>query len=644
MRQLEATLAGRVTSARVSIIVPVRNRPDLLVRCLESLVKQSMDRELFEIVVCDDGSTEDLSECIARFQPGLPVIRLERQSTLGPAAARNLGIRRTASPVLVFVDSDVLAGESMIQILVEALVENPEWAGVEACLTPVGGDEGPLWDAPAAVEGGRFHTAAIAYRREALISAGGLDESFRLPACEDVELAARVLSRGVIGFAPAAKAYHPRRSINLAVHWRWRRHWRYVVYLAKRYGFLAFPGEAAGPFPRIRVALAAVLTLPLGRLRAGIRHMRRNAPEGMRSCLYAVFDAVCGIGSLPGILFCRIPPRRDYLSPWQVAPEPPPKRLEQKVGRVAVVVSAHRIYPTLELCLAGFRAMVANDRDLFFVNNGSCEKLGRLIAKRFPSITAINLKTNLLFCAGYNAGIRAALDRNYDYILVVNADTEIFNPQFLEELLETAHRQPRAAFIGPLVFYRNPGTIQNTCQSFPSIIQKATYWLPWRLFRSLLPRQPSKEIQVEFLNGVCVLCRSAALREIGLMDERFGGYVEDADWSWRARRKGWNSLFVPVPSVIHHEDPTGYEHFSLKSFLLKRNTVLWFLQVGNRTSARMYAKASLGLAWLRMQCARTLAEKQEHAYFIQKLKRSYQGLLRGEEPGSWFGPPLSAWK
>jgi GT2 family glycosyltransferase len=57
------------------------------------------------------------------------------------------------------------------------------------------------------------------------------------------------------------------------------------------------------------------------------------------------------------------------------------------------------------------------------------------------------------------------------------------------------------------------------------------------------------------------------------MDENMGGYAEDYDWSWRAREKGWVSVFTPIPSVIHHETPSGYESYSLKTFLEKRNTV-----------------------------------------------------------------------
>jgi hypothetical protein len=98
-----------------------------------------------------------------------------------------------------------------------------------------------------------------------------------------------------------------------------------------------------------------------------------------------------------------------------------------------------------------------------------------------------------------------------------------------------------------------------------------------------------------------------------------------------------------VPSVIHHENSWGYEPYSLKTFLLKRNTVLWFLKTGQKSSALTYARLSIGLAWVRMMLEGSESEKEKHRYFLIRLHRAYKGLLRGESLGEWFGPPLCHW-
>jgi GT2 family glycosyltransferase len=282
-------------------------------RCLNSLLAQDFPRERFEVIVCDDGSTEQLSGTVEQFQSEAFPIRLIRQDRRGPAAARNLGIRVSASPLVLLIDSDIVADKGLIRNLIAALEKNSNWTGAEACLLPIEGIESPLWEAPEALQGGRFHTAAIAYRRKALWAAGGLDESFPFAACEDVELAARILSQGPIGFVPEAKAYHPRRRVNFRGRWRARRHWKYLAILAKRYGFLAFPERTIGRFPRLRVARSAVFSLPLGRLWSALKYARHRPLDAGIASLHAIFDILCGLWALPRVLFCSIPDRINYL-------------------------------------------------------------------------------------------------------------------------------------------------------------------------------------------------------------------------------------------------------------------------------------------------------------------------------------------
>ncbi|MBE0622158.1 MAG: glycosyltransferase family 2 protein [Burkholderiales bacterium] len=290
------------------------------------------------------------------------------------------------------------------------------------------------------------------------------------------------------------------------------------------------------------------------------------------------------------------------------------------------------MYATLGLCLSGFRTSVSNPADLIFVDNGSGGVLTDWVGQAFPDITVLTLDENQLFCGGYNAGIRLAMDRDYDSVLIANADTEVVNPGFLAALNNALERHPRAAFVGPLVYYREVGTVQTTCLRFPSLLRNILVWLPYRFFPRLVSRQPAVETEVEFLNGVCVLCRITALRQIGLMDESFGAYVEDTDWSWRARAHGWSSVFTPVPSLIHHEEPEGYEHHSFKTFLLKRNTVHWFLKAGKPWSARCYAAAAVTLAWLRMAGARTGKERNLLNVFARRLQSVYRELLTETRP------------
>jgi hypothetical protein len=63
----------------------------------------------------------------------------------------------------------------------------------------------------------------------------------------------------------------------------------------------------------LRVALAAVVTQPAGRVIEGIRYMRKDFFEGSLACFYALLDVLCGTWALPSIFFSRVPERKNYL-------------------------------------------------------------------------------------------------------------------------------------------------------------------------------------------------------------------------------------------------------------------------------------------------------------------------------------------
>jgi len=296
----------------ISVVVPTRNRGDLLRACLLSLTAQNIDPHTYEILVCDDGSTEDISPVVDEFQPGPPKVKLLRQPARGPAAARNLGFRSSNAAVSICLDSDVVCAPDFLFLISEALHKHPEWVAAEATVLPMG-ERSPLFDAPEN-HGSAYVSAAAGYRADALRLVGGFDEAFTHAACEDAEIAARLLKLGTFGYVPEAVVCHPARRVTFATHWRWRKFWRYVMILAKRYSFLAFPDRSIGPLPpRLRVSVAAIITLPTGRLLESLAWLKRHPAIGARAFIYGLFDILCGLCALPEILFSPVPERKNYL-------------------------------------------------------------------------------------------------------------------------------------------------------------------------------------------------------------------------------------------------------------------------------------------------------------------------------------------
>ena len=305
----------------VSIVIPVFNRPDLLRGVLDGLVNQLLPVNCMEVLVCDDGSTEDLSKVIAEFQERLPGLQHLRQENRGPAAARNLGTRHAGADVVLYLDSDVLPDSDLVEKLLTALNENSSWVGAEAGVEPVDGEANVLWDAPVCRNGGVYLTAAIAYRKAVLNTVGGFDENFRRAACEDVDLAARILPHGEIGFVRDAQVRHPRRRKTFSMFWKKRADWRYVLYLAQRHGFVGWPGNTTQQ-PRLRVLWCALVTQPAGRLIHALRFASRSPRQGLAAIGHAVFSTFCGLAAVPEILTATCPHQENHLLPAESQQQP----------------------------------------------------------------------------------------------------------------------------------------------------------------------------------------------------------------------------------------------------------------------------------------------------------------------------------
>ena len=110
---------------RITVIIPTYNRADLLGKALESVLSQSLSAA--EIIVVDDGSTDDTAQVLERIADSsrVPVIYL-KENNRGPAAARNSGIIKARHQFIAFLDSDDLWHKKKLEIQSGALHESPD--------------------------------------------------------------------------------------------------------------------------------------------------------------------------------------------------------------------------------------------------------------------------------------------------------------------------------------------------------------------------------------------------------------------------------------------------------------------------------------------------------------------------------------
>ena len=219
-----------------SVIVPTYNRAPLLARLLRALEAQDIGTGAFEVVVCDDGSSDPTRAILEQSRP-YTLTALHRENG-GPAAARNDAIRAARGHILVFLDDDVEPAPQALRLHIEAHEHQPNLVVLGAMLAHEGVRTPWIaWELRTlarqydAMTRGlyeptarQFFTANASVRREHVIAAGMFDPAYR--RAEDVELAYRMQDRGVrFAFRPGIRVWHdPDRTLT-----SWRR-------IARQYG------------------------------------------------------------------------------------------------------------------------------------------------------------------------------------------------------------------------------------------------------------------------------------------------------------------------------------------------------------------------------------------------------------------------
>jgi len=118
---IEQSSLASVTRLQVSVIIPVFNDSESLQRCLLALAKQTYARDLFEVVIVDNNSSEDIAGVVDKFAR----FGVVHEPKVGSYAARNRGISSSRGEVIAFTDSDCIPEPDWIENGVKALTSAP---------------------------------------------------------------------------------------------------------------------------------------------------------------------------------------------------------------------------------------------------------------------------------------------------------------------------------------------------------------------------------------------------------------------------------------------------------------------------------------------------------------------------------------
>ncbi len=264
----------------ISVVIPHLNQPEQLEFCLRSLEEQTLPSELFEVIIVDNGS-----DSIPQAPDGRLPIRVMRELTPGPGAARNHGAAFASGDILAFIDADCRSDRDWLKAALRTMASAP-------ARTILGGDVRILRKDAEAFSAIEAYESVFAYRFQFYIEKRGFCGTGNLIVrrtdfyeiglfagigiAEDVEWGQRARARGyTFRYVPEMIVYHPaRKSLkDLCVKWdrlmqhalnmaRTKRGWR-LNWVARAFAILLSPA-----FDWTKVVTSDRLQGTLARLKA----------------------------------------------------------------------------------------------------------------------------------------------------------------------------------------------------------------------------------------------------------------------------------------------------------------------------------------------------------------------------------------
>ncbi|BAQ61375.1 glycosyl transferase [Geminocystis sp. NIES-3708] len=209
-----------------SVVIPTYNRLPILQKCLLALENQQFNPNLvtdYEIVVVDDGSTDETISWLTTQKALLSHVKFYTQNHKGAAAARNLGVEKAQGDWIIFIDSDLIVTSSFLQAHSQTLNSEATSLNNDLIFTYGAVINTCNFDDPTSepykitdFSAAYFATGNVAIAKKWLLKAGLFDTMFRQYGWEDLELGIRLKKLGLkLIKCPQAVGYHWHPAFNI---------------------------------------------------------------------------------------------------------------------------------------------------------------------------------------------------------------------------------------------------------------------------------------------------------------------------------------------------------------------------------------------------------------------------------------------
>ncbi|MBS1887165.1 MAG: glycosyltransferase family 2 protein [Actinobacteria bacterium] len=222
-----------------------------------------------------------------------------------------------------------------------------------------------------------------------------------------------------------------------------------------------------------------------------------------------------------------------------------------------VVIVSHGAEALLRRCLASLRAHPPGGAVMrvTVVDSGSPDGTPEMVAREFPEVRLVR-RGNIGFSAANNLVLR---EGGAEAVLLLNPDTEIYAGT-LDTCLARLAADPQVGMVGAKLV-REDGELDHAAKrSFPTPLSALAHFTGIgrgegagaSLSQYRATHLGDDEAgEVDAVNGAFMLCRAAAVAQVGLLDEGYWLYMEDLDWCHRFWDAGWKVFYEPAAVALH---------------------------------------------------------------------------------------------
>ena len=204
------------------------------------------------------------------------------------------------------------------------------------------------------------------------------------------------------------------------------------------------------------------------------------------------------------------------------------------------------LFPCLESL---YDSEMRHSFEVVVVDNGSTDGSQAILGREYPDILLIQNDGNVGLGKASNQGIEATTGR---HILLLNNDTIVNGPS-LDAMVDHLDANPRTAAVGGKLL--NPdGSVQACYNNFSTLHEE--FLIATRLGELLWDGYPAQMDddqvrRVAWLGSACLMLRRAAVDDIGLLDESYFIYGDEADFQYRLAQAGWEVVYLPHATTVH---------------------------------------------------------------------------------------------